>query len=217
MTKAIAYLRVSTSDQVEHGASLDSQETTLREEATRRGWDVEIVIEAGLSAKNMNRPALQGALARLDKGEAQVLLAVRLDRISRSVADFSQLMSRSQKRGWEIVVSGSAVDTTSAGGKFSAHVLAAAAEFERDLISTRTREGMAQRKLEGVTFGRVVDAGFLPTYERVIAMKAAGMNPSKIAATLTAEGVSTARGGAWAPMTVRRMLESETAKALLAA
>jgi DNA invertase Pin-like site-specific DNA recombinase len=217
MTKAIAYLRVSTSDQVEHGASLDSQETTLREEATRRGWDVEIVIEAGLSAKNMNRPALLGALSRLDKGEAQVLLAVRLDRISRSVADFSQLMARSQKRGWEIVVSGSAVDTTSAGGKFSAHVLAAAAEFERDLISTRTREGMAQRKLEGVTFGRVVDPAFLPTYERVIAMRKAGMNLSKIAATLTAEGVSTARGGAWAPMTVRRILESQTAKALVAA
>ena len=124
-TLALAYLRVSTLGQVEHGASLDAQETILRDEAERRGWDVEFIREEGRSAKNLNREKLQEALRRLDKGEAQVLLSVRLDRISRSVSDFSQLMARSQRRGWEIVVSGSAIDTTGASGKFSAHILAA--------------------------------------------------------------------------------------------
>jgi DNA invertase Pin-like site-specific DNA recombinase len=217
MTKplAIAYVRVSTADQAEHGASLDAQETALRDEATRRGWDIEIVREEGKSAKSMtNRPKLIETIKRLNRGDAQVLLALRLDRISRSVSDFSQLMAQSQKRGWEIVVSGSAIDTTSAGGKFSAHVMSAAAEFERDLISTRTREGMAQRKSEGVVFGRSVAAEFLPVYERVIALHKDGKSFSQIAAQMTADGVATARGGAWAPMTVRRIVNSETAKQL---
>lgn len=213
-TLALAYLRVSTLGQVEHGASLDAQETILRDEAERRGWDVEFIREEGRSAKNLNREKLQEALRRLDKGEAQVLLSVRLDRISRSVSDFSQLMARSQRRGWEIVVSGSAIDTTGASGKFSAHILAAAAEFERDMISTRTREGMAQKRLEGKTFGREVHPDFIATYRRVLAMHATGSSMNGIAVTLKSEGVPTARGGQWTAATVRRIVLSETAKAL---
>lgn len=78
---ALAYIRVSTTDQAENGASLDAQRATLIGEADRRGWDVEIVADEGLSAKNLNRPALQTALTRLDRGQAQYLLAVRLDRV----------------------------------------------------------------------------------------------------------------------------------------
>ena len=59
---AIAYVRVSTADQAEHGASLDAQEAMLRDEAERRGWDVEIVREEGKSAKSITgRPLLTGA------------------------------------------------------------------------------------------------------------------------------------------------------------
>jgi DNA invertase Pin-like site-specific DNA recombinase len=218
MTKpltAVAYLRVSTLGQVEHGASLEAQEATLRAEAERRGWDVIVMTEAGKSAKNVTgRPVLQEALTMLDKGQAQVLLAVRLDRVSRSVSDFAAMMQRAERRGWGITFTATAIDTTSAGGKFSAHVMAAAAEFERALISARTREGMAQKKAEGQTFGREVAAEFLPVYARVIKMHAAGQSMNSIAAQLTAEGVKTARGGSWAAATVRRIILSETAKSL---
>ena len=74
MTKplALAYIRVSTADQAEEGASLAAQEAALRGEADRRGWDVEIVREEGKSAKSLQgRPALTEALARLDSGEAR--------------------------------------------------------------------------------------------------------------------------------------------------
>lgn len=213
---ALAYVRVSTLGQAEHGASLDAQETALRAEAERRCWDIEIVREEGKSAKNLNRPALQDALKRLDKGEASILLAVRLDRVSRSVSDFAGLMTRAQRRGWAITFTSTQIDTTDASGKFAAHVMIAAAEFERDLISIRTREGMAQRKSEGATFGREVAADFLPTYERVLSMHADGMSMNKIATTLDAEGVPTARGGKWAAATVRRIILSETAKTLAA-
>ncbi|MEO8261817.1 MAG: recombinase family protein [Pseudolysinimonas sp.] len=215
-TLALGYCRVSTAGQVEHGASLDAQEATLRAEAERRGWDIEIVREEGRSAKSMNRPELQEALRRLDKGDAQILLSVRLDRVSRSVADFAEMMKRSQRRGWGLTFTATAIDTTDASGKFAAHIMIAAAEFERDLISARTREGMAQRKSEGVVFGRVVAPEFLPTYSKVLAMHADGMSYNTIAQHFREIQEPTARGGQWAAATVRRIVLSETAKGLAA-
>lgn len=216
-TRAIAYCRVSTVDQAEHGASLDAQEATLRAEAARRGWDVEVIREEGKSAKNIKgRPLLMDALDRLDRGKADVLLAVRLDRVSRSVVDFAGLIERAQRKSWGLVFTATAIDTTDASGRFSAHIHIAAAEFERALISVRTKEGMAQRKAEGVTFGREVAADFLPTYIRVMELHRRGMSYNAIAEHLRELQVPTARGGQWAAATVRRMVLSETAKALAA-
>lgn len=92
---ALAYVRVSTAEQVEQGASLDAQRAALIAEADKRGWDVEIVADEGLSAKRLNRPGLQDALARLDVGAADYLLSIRLDRVSRSVGNFAGLLDRS--------------------------------------------------------------------------------------------------------------------------
>ena len=57
---AIGYIRVSTAEQADTGASMDAQRAALTIEAAGRGWDLEIVPEPGLSAKNMKRPALTG-------------------------------------------------------------------------------------------------------------------------------------------------------------
>src|SRR3982751_2529398 len=78
----LGYRRVSTTEQVASGAGLDAQRTTLAAEAERRGWAIEDVVDEGLSAKDMNRPALTEALARLDRGDADILLATKLDRVS---------------------------------------------------------------------------------------------------------------------------------------
>lgn len=212
---ALAYARVSTDMQAEHGASLAAQEATLTAEAVRRGWDVEIIREEGKSAATLiKRPKLLAALDRLDRGEADVLLAVRLDRVSRSVVDFAAMMQRAERKGWALTFTATAIDTTDASGRFSAHVMIAAAEFERALISARTREGMAQRKAEGSTFGREVATDFLPTYRRVLRMHAAGETFNAIARTLNAEGVPTARRKTWYASTVRAIITSETARCL---
>lgn len=212
---ALAYARVSTDIQAEHGASLGAQEATLRAEADRRGWDVEIIREEGESAATLTkRPKLLAALARLDSAEADVLLAVRLDRVSRSVVDFAAMMQRAERRGWALTFTATAIDTTDASGRFSAHVMIAAAEFERALISARTREGMAQRKAEGIVFGREVSEAFLPTYRRVVTMHAEGESLNGIARALNAEGILTAKGGTWHASTARAMVRSETAKRL---
>lgn len=210
---AVLYCRVSTEEQASHGASLDAQQQALRDEAARRGFESVVIREEGLSAKNMKRPGLQAALALLDKKKANLLLAVRLDRVSRSVHDFSGLMKRAEAKGWAVSFLDNGIDTSTTSGKFTAHVMVAAAELERDLIADRTREAMAQRKREGAIFGRVVSEQTLPTYQRALQLHAAGQTPTQIAQQFNREGVPTARGGAqWYRGTVIRLLTSETAK-----
>lgn len=203
---ALAYIRVSTAEQAEHGVSLAAQREALLAEGERRGWRVEVVTDEGVSAKNMKRPGLQAALARLDAGEAQVLLAVRLDRVSRSVADFAGLMQRADRRGWAMRMLSPDLDTSDPAGRFTAHVLASAAEYERALISMRTREGMAKRRAEGVRFG---PASKLDprTEARIRSERAAGRSLRAIAGDLNAEGVPTATGKTWHASTVKQVAE----------
>ena len=214
---ALAYVRVSTADQVDNGASLDAQRNALAVEAEKRGWDVEIVADEGLSAKTLNRPALQGALARLDAGQADYLLAIRLDRVSRSVADFAGLLDRAGRKGWGLVLMSPNIDTSDPAGRFTSNVLASAAQYERELIGMRTREAMAQRKAEGVRMGRPTKLPIEIT-ETIIGMHHSGLSMNRIAADLTREGIPTALGGSkWYASTVRAVLTSQTALALTAA
>jgi DNA invertase Pin-like site-specific DNA recombinase len=214
MTKALLYCRVSTEDQVENGASLDAQEQALMVEAIRRGYDFEVVREEGKSAKSIEgRDKLVEALDLLDRHQADVLMAVRMDRLSRDVRDVADLMRRSKRKGWGIILSGEKIDTTP-DGEFRTHLDAALAQRERGMIGLRTREGMAQKKREGVHLGRKADPAFLDNYRRVMTMHSAGQSLNSIAATLNAENLPTARGGKWYASTVRAMLTSETAKSL---
>lgn len=211
---ALAYVRVSTVEQATEGASLEAQREALIREANRRGWDVEVVSDEGYSAKDLRRPGLTDALDRLDRGDADALLAIRLDRVSRSVADFAGLLSRAKRRRWRLVLLSPDLDTEDAAGKFTAHVLAAAAEYERDLIGARTKEGMAQRRAEGVHVGRPRSLSE-SIVQRIVNERSEGLTLRSIAEGLTRDNVPTARGGrAWSPSTVQGVLASNTGRRL---
>jgi DNA invertase Pin-like site-specific DNA recombinase len=204
---ALGYVRVSTGEQAENGASLDAQITALAADAERRGWEIEFAREEGVSGKvaPARRPALAPALRRLDAGEADALMVTRLDRVSRSVADFAALAERAEKQGWGLVMLSPALDLGDPAGRFTANVLASAAQYERELIGARTREGLAQRRLEGVRLGR------RPTVPpevvaRIRGARDEGATWKEIAFQLNDDGVPTAQGGAqWWPATVRKI------------
>ena len=209
---ALAYCRVSTAEQVEHGASLDAQRDILTAEGERRGYRVEVVTDEGISAKDLRRPGLQSALARLDAGHAVALLAVRIDRISRSIHDFSGLMERSQKKGWSLITLSPVIDPADPSGEFIAHILAAAAQHERRLISVRVKEGMARRRAEGVHLGRH-SAQEPETVAEIVLARRRGHTLGEIARQLDASGVPTVQGGRrWWPSTVRAVLHSAAAR-----
>ena len=94
-TKAIAYLRVSTDKQADKGISLDAQRAKV--EAYAQLYDLELVetvIDAGVSAKSLNRPGLEKALTLLEQKKADALIVVKLDRLTRSVADLGTLVNQ---------------------------------------------------------------------------------------------------------------------------
>lgn len=208
-TKVLAYLRCSTEEQAVSGLGLADQKAVIEAEAARRGWDaVEYVTDDGYSAKSLARPGITDALDRLSAGKAGVLVVSKLDRLSRSVHDFTGLIARAKREGWELVVLDLSLDTGTPNGKFMASVLASVAELERDLISARTSAALQQLKASGKRLGR---PRVMPesVTERIVSERAEGRTLAAIADALNADNVPTARGGAaWYPSTVKRVLES---------
>jgi len=150
-----SHTRVSTGEQADSGAGLAAQESQLRAEAERRGWVVVgLLSDAGASGSSMRkRPELADALALVDRGQGDVLAVAKLDRLSRSVLDFAQLMVRARDLGWGLVALDLGVDTTTTSGRLVANVMVSVTEWERDIIGQRTREGLAERRGAGVRLG----------------------------------------------------------------
>lgn len=204
----IGYLRVSTEEQANSGLGLDAQRETIQRYADSHGWDIVWYEDAGLSAKNMDRPALQAALARLHPKNRDVagIVVAKLDRLSRSVVNFGRMLELARSRKWSLVAIDLGVDTTTATGRLVANVMMAVAEWERDTIGERTSAAMQAAKRQGK---RITRGPLLPeaTAQRVLALRAEGLSIKRIAAQLNAEGTPAAMGGVWHPSAVSRTIE----------
>jgi DNA invertase Pin-like site-specific DNA recombinase len=205
--RVIGYVRVSTDEQMSSGAGLEAQRRAIIAECRRRGWHlVEVIEDAGFSAKDLRRPGVQEALRVLQAGDARALVVAKLDRLSRSMIDFTALMAKAQKQSWALVAVDCAVDTSTPTGEAMANMLATFAQFERRLISQRTREALAVKKASGVRLGRppVLSTSVVRRIQR---QRARGDSLRRIADDLNAAGVPTAQGGAqWYAATVRQVL-----------
>ena len=208
--QVLGYVRVSTEEQGASGAGLAAQRAAIEAEAKRRGWElVETIEDRGYSARDLKRPGIKLALEALERGEASALVVAKLDCLSRSMLDFTAVMDIAQRQSWALVAMDCAVDTTTPAGEAMANVLATFAQFERRLISQRTREALAEKRKQGVKLGRPRQ---IP--QKVLARlhreREAGRSYRAIADSLNADGVPTAHGGAqWWPATVQRMLRAQ--------
>jgi DNA invertase Pin-like site-specific DNA recombinase len=212
--RVLGYVRVSTEEQAISGVSLEVQRQAIVAECERQGWQlVEVVEDAGFSAKDLRRPGIRAALEELAGGRADALVVSKLDRLSRSMLDFTGLLRLAQKQRWSLVAL-DCVDTSTPGGEAMAHVLATFAQLERRLISQRTKNAMAEKKAQGARFGRPRKlSGEIRA--RIRRERDAGGSWSSIAAALNSEGVPTAQGGVrWYPSTVRKVYIGTTAKAV---
>lgn len=204
--KVRAYLRVSTVEQAESGAGLAAQRAAIEREAEYRGWsDVEWYEDGGESGKDLDRPEMDRLLSEVRRGD--VLVAAKVDRISRSLVDFASLIEESQRRGWSIITLDLGLDLTTPQGEFVASILAAFARMERRLIGQRTRDAMQAKKAAGTRFGRASLVP-VPVQERIEAERAESRTLKQIAEGLNDDEVPTVYGGRWWPSSVQSVLQS---------
>lgn len=141
-TMKVGYARVSTDEQ-----KLDLQITALRLAGCNR-----IYQDQGISGAKLKRPGLNAALRALHPG--QTLVVWRLDRLGRSLLGLVELVNRLGERGVDFQSLNESIDTASNGGRLIFHIMAALAEFERALISERTKAGLAEARARGNRLGR---------------------------------------------------------------
>jgi DNA invertase Pin-like site-specific DNA recombinase len=196
---------VSTEEQAASGAGLAAQREQLQLACRQRGWELVAIHQDTGSGKNTRRPDLQRALALLRGHQADGLVVSKLDRLSRSVRDFTTLAETAMKQGWAIVVLDLGVDTSTPNGEMLANILVSFAQFERRLIGQRTKEALAAKRAAGVRLGRPVEMSEVA--ERlIVTMRKDGRSLENIAAYLNMRKLRTAHGGKWHGSTVRVVL-----------
>jgi DNA invertase Pin-like site-specific DNA recombinase len=153
-TRTVAYVRVSTDKQADHGVSLDAQRAKIAAYAQLYELDiVEVVVDSGASAKTLDRDGLQRALGMLCAGRADALLVVKLDRLTRSVCDLGHLVEEYFASGrWALLSVGEQVDTRTAAGRLVLNVLASVAQWEREATGERTSAAMRYKAASGALF-----------------------------------------------------------------
>ncbi len=219
----VGYVRVSTTEQADRGVSLAAQRQRLGAYCEAHGLALLRVEEdAGVSARRTtNRPALQRALKALAKGEASGLVAVKLDRLSRTTRDVLDLVARAEKEDWALHSIDERLDTSSPQGRFVVTVLGALAQLEREQAGERTRVALAELRRQGrrisgrPPFGFRFDGGCVVEVEaeqRILArmkrLGARGAGSYRIASALNAARIPNPRTGApWYWGTVRVILD----------
>jgi len=248
MTRAIGYIRVSDRKQVEHGLSLEAQEAKLR--AYAELFDLELVSierDEAVTAKPVRRgrltrvswqeavrhrrPALGRALDALDAGEADALLVLKLDRLTRSLVDLGEMLDRYFQRCALMSVS-EQINTQTAAGRLVLNVLMTVAQWEREAIGERTAAVLSYKRERGeklgghAPYGWIADkppgdwklAGEAPPrlvedpaeqarIEMICRLRRGGLSLRKIADELNRAGIP-ARGSRWHHTSVARILKA---------
>ena len=221
--KAIGYVRVSTQEQAEEGASLEAQQDRIKAWCLANEYELtNVYIDAGISGKaTMNRQGLQDALAEVDNNSA--LVACSLSRISRSTKDMLTIAETLERKGADLVSLSERIDTTSAAGKMVFKMLAVLNEFERDLVSERTKAVLAHKKAKGEKYG-TVPFGYrefegrlievpeeFKTLSDISEMREQGKTLRFIAGYLNDQGITGKSGGKWYASSVNYVLKSRVA------
>ena len=222
--RVIGYIRVSTDEQAQTGVSLDAQRLKLEQYVELYELDlVEIVVDAGVSAKNLHREGLQRALAALENGQAAALLVTNLDRLTRSVRDLSALLERYFGTRFALLSVAEKVDTSSAAGRMILNIMATISQWEREVIGERTSAALQYKIAQGQHVGSPAlgfkmvegrlkeDLSEQSVVSRIRELRASGMTLQAIADRLNSESISTKRGGKWHPSTITYILNRKAA------
>jgi DNA invertase Pin-like site-specific DNA recombinase len=219
--RVIGYIRVSTEEQATAGVSLSAQAEKVRAYCALYDLTlVELVEDAGVSAKTLERPGLQRALCALHRGEAEGVVVAKLDRLTRSVADMAALIDDyfGERAGCSLFSVADSIDTRTAAGRMVLNILVSVSQWERETIAERTRDALRHKRDRGEVYNHA-PLGYDAVGDRFVAVEeelntvgevrrlaAEGVSLRKICAHMTAQGYKTKRGGKWRPSTLQAIL-----------
>ena len=118
--------------------------------------------DGGISGGTLDRPGLQRLLADIDAGRVQMVVVYKIDRLTRSLADFAKLVERFDSVGCSFVSVTQAFNTASSMGRLTLNVLLSFAQFEREVTAERIRDKIAASKEKGLWMGGVPPLGYDP-------------------------------------------------------
>ena len=206
--KAIIYLRVSTEEQGESGLGLSSGEANAREYCERQGIQILDIVREVKSGKNTTkRPLLNATIDRLKAGEAELLISPNVSRLARSVIDLCKMQETAKASGFRILLlDNPELDLNTPNGKMVFQFLGVMAEWEREIISDRTKKALSAKKARGEKLGRT--STLAPSTATIIRnLRKDGLSLRLVANELNLMNVPTGQGGVrWYGSSVRKVL-----------
>jgi DNA invertase Pin-like site-specific DNA recombinase len=166
LVRCAIYTRKSTEEGLEQEFnSLDAQrEASVAYIASQRheGWVLspELYDDGGFSGGNMNRPGLAALMAEVQAGRIQVIVVYKVDRLTRSLADFAKIVEVLDGNGASFVSVTQSFNTTTSMGRLTLNVLLSFAQFEREVTGERIRDKIAASKRKGMWTGGPVPLGY---------------------------------------------------------
>lgn len=158
---AIGYIRVSTEDQAREGVSLDNQKSKITAYCQLKDLNlIEVIEDAGISAKNLKRPGVQKVITMARKKQVDAVVVYKLDRIFRSTIDALETTQMFDRRGVAFHSILETIDTKSPMGRFFFTILAGVSELERGVIAERTKAALAHKRAKNEWIGGDVPYGY---------------------------------------------------------
>lgn len=152
---------VSTDEQAREGFSIDAQKSECMQHIAKKNYELyDIYIDAGLSAKNMKRPALMRMIADMENRLFDIVIFWRLDRLTRSVKDKSIIFEKFEKYKVDFKSIKEDYDTTTASGRMVLNIMVSIAQAERETIGERVYMGEEQKALSGLRNGAIAPMGY---------------------------------------------------------
>ncbi len=171
------YTRVSTDQRLEQefnslDAQRDAAEAYIRSQA-HAGWSLvrSQYNDGGYSGGSTDRPALQRLLADVRAKKVDVIVVYKVDRLTRSLADFAKLVELFDGHGVSFVSVTQQFNTTTSMGRLTLNVLLSFAQFEREVTSERIRDKIAASKRKGLWVGGMVPLGYKVKNHKVVVIK----------------------------------------------
>lgn len=221
--RAVGYVRVSTDKQADRGVSLEAQVEKVRAMATVHSAElVEVITDAGESAKSLDRPGMAHVLEMVRTKTVDMVIVAKLDRLTRSVRDLADLLEIFQRRGVSLVSVAEALDTGSAAGRLLLNIMVSVSQWEREAIGERTRDAMAHKRAKNEWNGNAPygyrlceDRKHVEPEEpeqkvlrRIRHLRGRGTSLREIATRLNRSRIKTRSGGTWRHEYVARLLKT---------